>query len=100
MAIEDAFVLSALLGSEECTKDNVEAFLSAYEEVRGPRTRRQMMDAHETGEIFEYHHTGYENDMEMIVKDLPARHDWIWDYDVTDGVKEAVEILRKKGVVV
>lgn len=51
MAIEDAYVLAGLLSRPECNRDNVEAFLDAYEGVRRPRSQRQLMHACETGEV-------------------------------------------------
>lgn len=51
MAIEDAYVLAGLLARPECNAENVEAFLDAYEEVRRPRSYKQLLHACETGEV-------------------------------------------------
>jgi 2-polyprenyl-6-methoxyphenol hydroxylase-like FAD-dependent oxidoreductase len=51
MAIEDAYVLAGLLARPECRTENVEAFLDAYEEVRRPRSYKQLLHACETGEV-------------------------------------------------
>jgi salicylate hydroxylase len=50
-AIEDAYVLRALLTHPSCDASNVEQFLQAYEDVRIPRTSAQQLDAIETGEV-------------------------------------------------
>lgn len=37
-------------------------------------------------------------DSSAIAKEMLTRTDWIWDYDIRDGLKEAEGILAKRGV--
>jgi 2-polyprenyl-6-methoxyphenol hydroxylase-like FAD-dependent oxidoreductase len=120
MAIEDAYVLAGLLSRPECNRDNIEAFLDAYEEVRRPRSYKQLLHACETGEVsrnlerekrrvsrlssiapstvqmFEWASERWGSDCDAIASEMSSRSDWIWDYDVRDGLAEAVERLKDK----
>jgi len=120
MAIEDAYVLAGLLSRPECNSDNVEAFLDAYEAVRRPRSQKQLMHACETGEVsrgevqvdvvcrtdddalqmFDWSTEKWGSDTGAIAKEMLTRTDWIWDHDIRDSLAEAVDELKKRGVVV
>jgi salicylate hydroxylase len=50
-AIEDAYVLGQLLGSDGCTKETLPSFLQAYEDVRRPRASKQQVHSRESGEV-------------------------------------------------
>jgi hypothetical protein len=38
-------------------------------------------------------------DTGKIAKEMLTRTDWIWDYDIREGLADAIKILNKKGVV-
>lgn len=113
MAIEDAYVLSRLLAMPECTRDNAEAFLQVYEEVRRPRGLRQQMHACETGEVsprvvgvealadwivqmFEYATEKWGSDTAAIAEEMLHRTDWIWDYNIENDIKDAEALLKER----
>lgn len=51
MAFEDAYVLADLLSHPQSTSDNIEDVLQVYEEIRRPRSQKQLMHSCETGEV-------------------------------------------------
>jgi len=97
-AIEDSYVLTRLLSHPECTPDNVEEFLQAYEDVRKPRTSAQQLHSIETGEMYEFA-SPLGDDMEALSKEMLTRQDWIWDYDIAENAEDAFKLLRERGVI-
>lgn len=47
--------------------------------------------------MFDYATEQWGSDTTAIANEMLKRTDWIWDHDIRDSVKEAVEILQKRG---
>jgi len=95
MAIEDAAVLSRLLGAIE--KPNPAALKAAfrvYDELRRPRSQRLVTTSREAGELYEFQIPGIMDDIEMVVVNLHQRLRWVWDVDVEGFCQEAVKVLK------
>ncbi|KZT25789.1 FAD/NAD(P)-binding domain-containing protein [Neolentinus lepideus HHB14362 ss-1] len=97
-ATEDAYVLAALLRRPECTNTNIDRFLQAYERVRLPRAARQQVWAVRSGEVYDLE-SPMGDDWARIGENLKERYRWIWEHDLEKDVEEAVEWLKKEGVV-
>ncbi|KAF2772943.1 FAD/NAD(P)-binding domain-containing protein [Teratosphaeria nubilosa] len=78
LAIEDAVVLSRLLGNVRRRGDVVHAF-EQFESLRKDRTQRLVRCSREQGEIFDFECEGIRDDVRKIAEVLPRRWDWIWD---------------------
>lgn len=89
MAVEDAYVLSNLLGKCTSPKDLSAAF-KAYDHVRVPRTMRLTNMSREQGKLLDMEGDGLGDDLEKIAAALQTRVRWIWDVDLEAHLEEAV----------
>ncbi|KAH9828882.1 FAD/NAD(P)-binding domain-containing protein [Teratosphaeria destructans] len=81
LAIEDAVVLSRLLGNVRRRGDLVHAF-EQFEWLRKDRTQRLVRCSREQGEIFDFEGEGFGDDVSKIAQFLPRRWNWVWDFNV------------------
>lgn len=89
MAVEDAYVLSNLLGKCKSAKD-LAAALKAYDHVRVPRALRLTSMSREQGKLLDMEGDGLGDDLEKIADALQTRVRWIWDVDLVAHLEEAV----------
>jgi salicylate hydroxylase len=96
MAIEDAYVLSGLVG-EEGIEGNFEAVFKAFDAVRRERTQKLVRHSKEQAEIYEFEKVdvGNPDDKEQIQKLLLDRMDWIWNEDLPAEMKLGKELLQR-----
>ena len=93
MALEDSYVLAALLAEIEDTGELQEAF-KAFDAVRRGRTQRLVKTSRECGRVFDCEGTGIEEDREAWRRDLKERHKWIWDNDLEVDLREGLKMLK------
>jgi salicylate hydroxylase len=92
-AIEDAYMLGALLALPECNKETLPRFLQAYEAARRPRATAQQLHAFATGEIIQL--LGPQgDDLSSIGEELHRRFHWIWEHDLDQDVEVTKAKLR------
>lgn len=97
MAIEDAAVLSKLLGAiGKPEKVELRAALKAYDIVRRPRTQRLVTTSREAGELYEFQAPGIDDDIEKVAANVNERLRWIWDVNVEELCEEAVTRFREE----
>jgi salicylate hydroxylase len=94
-AIEDALVLSSLLGQVNSAADLQDAF-KAYDAVRRPRSQRVVTTSREASHLYELENESIGYDLDKARKELEVRCKWIWDEDLSAQVKAAQDILNKK----
>ncbi|MFL1454205.1 salicylate 1-monooxygenase [Marinobacter sp. GN3S48] len=94
-ALEDAYVLASLLTDKNCTRDNAETVLAAFETVRHERTCKVQRTSHEAGDLYEYSASDIGNDEARIAADLETRFDWLWNHDPRNDVIAARKHLAK-----
>lgn len=96
MSIEDAYVLSSLLG--RCTsRFDLSAAFKAYDYVRVPRTCRVITASREQGNLpcFESPEAG--SDLEKVAEPLNwDRRLWLWELDVEGHCEKALEKFEKE----
>ena len=93
MALEDSYVLAALLAEIEHARELEEVF-KAFDAVRRGRTQRLVKTSRECGRVFDCEGTGIEEDREAWRRDLMERHKWIWDNDLEMDVREGLRMLK------
>jgi len=93
-AIEDALVLSNLLGQVSSLADIDEAF-KAYDAVRRPRSQRVVTTSREASHIYELENKNIKYDLEKARKELEVRCKWIWDEDLSAQVKTAKDAMAE-----
>jgi salicylate hydroxylase len=94
-AIEDAFVLSNLLGQAQTVEDLEPAF-RAYDAIRRPRSQKVVTTSREAGRLYEFEDEELGRDLEKISKRLETRYDWIWEEDLHRQLKQAQELMGIK----
>ncbi|EXJ61738.1 hypothetical protein A1O7_02167 [Cladophialophora yegresii CBS 114405] len=100
MAIEDAAVLSRVLG-EIKTPDRVQltrAF-AAYDAVRRDRTQKVVTRSRTRGMLYDFELSGVGDDLEKVRDTLSTQWDWIWDLDIDAHCREALGIMHQTHMV-
>lgn len=95
MAVEDALVLSSLLG-EISDAEMLEAAFEAYETVRKSRTQMLVTRSREQSMIYDFQADSVGDDIKKISEILLRRWDWIWDEDLEAELNKAKSILAQK----
>src|SRR3954467_9605228 len=91
-AIEDALVLSSLLGQVTSPADLEYAF-KAYDAVRRPRTQKVVTTSREASYLYELENEKIGYDLEKTRRELETRCKWIWDGDLSAQVKIAQNVM-------
>ncbi len=101
MAIEDAAVLSRLLG-EVKTSDagQLARAFAAYDMVRRERTQKLVTTSRARGLIYDLEVPGTEDDTAKICDEIASQWDWIWNFDVDAHCLEAINIMHQLQLVV
>ncbi|MCJ1351919.1 MAG: hypothetical protein MMC33_001903 [Icmadophila ericetorum] len=94
MALEDAFILSNLLGDTEMEADIEKAF-RAFDEVQRPRSQKLVTKSAEAGRLYEFELEGVKDDVKAIQNDLDHRYRWIWEEDLDKNLERARGIMRE-----
>ena len=92
-ALEDAFILSMLLGHENTrlAGDIPKAF-KAYDAVRRPRSQKVVSTSRAAGATYALQGQAMDN-LEMIGEELLERYKWIWLEDLNVQAEHAKELL-------
>lgn len=91
-AIEDAFILSNLLGQVNSV-DEIERAFYAYDAVRRPRSQKVVATSRDAAKIYEFEDEKLKSNLVMIKKTLEMRYDWIWNEDLPQQLKTAEAIM-------
>lgn len=90
MALEDAYVLSNLLG--KCSSIlQIEKAFEAYDYVRVPRANRVVALSREQGKTLDMEGDGLGDDLEKLAESLNTRVRWIWNEDLEAHLATAME---------
>ena len=92
MALEDAFLMSRLMGSIHDANE-IEAVFATFDHVRRPRTQKLVTTSKEAGEIYDFERLG--DDIEKITENLQARFGWIWEEDLDAQLEKALAFLKE-----
>lgn len=94
-AIEDAFILSNLLGQVDSVNDIEKAF-QAYDAVRRPRSQRVVSTSRDAVAIYEFENEKLAKDIDQMRRTLETRYDWIWNEDLREQLAKARDIMGMK----
>lgn len=93
MALEDAYVLSSLLGHVGGAEE-LEIAFEAYDHIRRPRDMKLVETSRACGEVYEFHGLETGDDVEKIDENLSRRYDWIWEEDIAGEFTHALEVFE------
>jgi salicylate hydroxylase len=91
-AIEDAFILSNLLGQANSVEEIEKAFY-AYDAIRRPRSQKVVATSRDAAKIYEFEDEELGSDLDSIRRRLEIRYDWIWNEDLPNQLKKAQDIM-------
>jgi salicylate hydroxylase len=91
MAIEDAFILSTLLGQVNDV-DSIDKAFRAYDLTRRPRTQRLVEASSQQGRLYDLELVG--DDPSAVAKELATRARWVWEHDHKRELQEAQRLLK------
>lgn len=91
-AIEDAFILSNVLGQISSVADLSQAF-KAYDTVRRSRSQRVVTTSNEAGRLYEMENEEVGSDLDKARENLLVRCEWIWGNDLKAQLKEAQDAM-------
>ena len=94
MALEDALVLSHLLGQVD-DGNNLEKAFQAYDETRRLRTQKLVTTSREAGEMYDLEGAGIGDDLDKFRANMNVRMNWIWDEDLEEELGNARNILAR-----
>lgn len=91
-AVEDAFILSRLMGKIS-SADGIEKAFKAYDAIRRPRSQKVVTTSREAAALYEFEDDSLGSDLEKIKARLATRNNWIWDEDLEEQLKEAMALM-------
>jgi salicylate hydroxylase len=94
-AIEDAFILSNLLGKVNSAKEIEQAFY-AYDAVRRPRSQKVVSTSRDAVTLYEFENEKLGSNLDSIKAVLETRYDWIWNEDLPQQLARAQQIMELK----
>jgi salicylate hydroxylase len=96
MAIEDAAVLSRLLGNlKGNNRKMLKHVFEAYDTVRRPRSQKLVTTSKEAGELYEFQIQDVLDDPWKVSANLQQRMKWIWYADLEKDVADALNIMDR-----
>ncbi|KAL8948912.1 MAG: hypothetical protein Q9222_004939 [Ikaeria aurantiellina] len=93
MALEDAYIMSGLLGSI-ATAAEIENAFKAYDSARRLRTQKLVTTSRDLGEIYDLERLRPEVNLSAFRRNLDTRFEWIWDHDLERDLVEAKKSLK------
>lgn len=82
MAIEDAAVISTLLGAfSRRGQGSIGEVFSTFDKLRRERTQKLAATSREAGLLYDFELEGIKDDVDRIRDFMSQRMQWIWEYD-------------------
>jgi len=94
MAMEDAYILSSLIGSLKSLNEVEDAF-RAYDAVRRPRTQKLVQFSRDAGLLVRLAMPGVEDDTQAVLETLDEWYGWLWHEDLEAQLETARQLLVK-----
>lgn len=91
-AVEDAYLLSALLGLLKAPSE-IESALYAYDAIRRPRSQKVVRTSREAAALYDFEGQGLEFDLKRVEERLSIRYEWIWHEDLEAQLERAKALL-------
>ncbi|MCM2972417.1 salicylate 1-monooxygenase [Larsenimonas suaedae] len=92
-ALEDAWVLSELLGDSACDRTRVNAVLAEFDRARRPHSSEVQRTSFEAGELYERRGLWRDCDDAELARELETRFDWLWSADPQHTINDIRTLL-------
>ncbi|GGE71348.1 salicylate 1-monooxygenase [Paenalcaligenes hominis] len=87
--LEDAWLLTRLLGDAQVLKTDLKKLLSVYDSIRRPRACRVQRTSWEAGELYEFRNPAISTQKDSLAESLTNRFDWLWNYNMETDLNKA-----------
>lgn len=94
MAIEDAFVLSRLLGSIQHAQDIAKAF-EAYDAVRRRRSQKVVRESAQNVARYCAISCAEGEELARFKNEMHQVNGWLWDHDIANSLSEAIHLMEE-----
>ncbi|KZP04830.1 FAD/NAD(P)-binding domain-containing protein [Athelia psychrophila] len=105
-AIEDAYILAALLANPKCTLASLPRVLQIYDEVRRPKANNVWNLSRKNGSMYEFagpvcgefrlHDDNFNSEsLAKIAKVVMENYEWAWNTSAEEDRNQAVSMLSK-----
>lgn len=94
--LEDAWLLTRLLGDPQILNTDLKKILNVYDAVRRPRASRVQRTSWEAGELYEFRDPLIGKQEDLLSKTLTDRFDWLWNHNMDTDLSEAKKQLSWK----
>lgn len=94
-AVEDAVVLTALLGSRVTSPSEIPNAFTAYDQVRRPRSQRVVTTSRDAGKLLGMQAEGVGENVEKAGKLFETQMHWIWQRNQNAQIKEAEALFAE-----
>ena len=91
-AIEDAFVLAAVIGNMSSPREVTAAF-RGYDKIRLPRAQLNGKMSADAVEVFSLRKPGVMDDSRALKEEIQYRMDWLWNRDIALEAEQACLIM-------
>ncbi len=88
MAMEDAYILSRLLGDCQ-SPDDVERAFEAYDHIRRPRSQQLVRFSRLSGLTYAFLGENVGADVGKMEQEMQGRYNWLWDADLEEHLQQA-----------
>lgn len=92
MAMEDAYILSNVLGDVRSADDIAKAF-RAYDAIQRPRSQALVAISREAGQLYDFVYPGVGDDLEKVQETIGENFRWLWEVDLPGRMREAKELM-------
>ncbi|SPJ32208.1 salicylate 1-monooxygenase [Kushneria phyllosphaerae] len=92
-ALEDAWVLSCLLGNPACDRARVNAVLAEFDRTRRPHSSEVQRTSFEAGELYERRGPWRTCSDTELARELETRFDWLWSADPQHTINDIQTLL-------
>lgn len=92
MAMEDAYILSNLIGTANQAGD-LEKVFEVYDAARRPRTQKMASKSREAGIYHAFEKERVLDDHGTLQSEASTIYSWVWEFDLEASLKEAREML-------
>ncbi|KAJ3489055.1 hypothetical protein NLI96_g2428 [Meripilus lineatus] len=91
-AIEDAYILAALLGDRRTKRDNIPNVLTTYEHIRMPIVHHTMRGSNANGKLYEFNGEP-KDDLKTLGEVIGKQWDWLWETPPAKQIELGLELL-------
>lgn len=96
MAIEDAYIMSCLLGLARASGDDMPVAFSVYDELRRIRSQRLVTRSKRMGMFWELEAPGIGDDPEKFRANAENQFSWVWEHDLEKELEYGKQLLKER----